>query len=135
MQGAKRMSLDKKIDALQQLILQRFQALVAISSIAFAVSGVIISVRSDLIVRPSLAILATSLFIAVALLGLGRHLFLLRDDINGISKRIKELPHEDWSRPLEEKEFTADWWPEILYICLIIGVILFGLALLPHTIS
>ena len=130
MMGAKRVSLEKKIDALQQLILQRFQALVAISSIAFAVSGVVISVRGDLIRHSLLAITAAGLFVVIALAGLGRHLFLLRDDIRGISKRIAELPREDWSKPLEEKEFKADLWPETLYGLLILGVILFALSLI-----
>ena len=57
---AKRFSLGYKIESLQQLILQRFQALTTISSIAFAISGIIISIRSDLILNETFYILETS---------------------------------------------------------------------------
>ena len=52
---AKKFSLEFKVNALQQLILQRFQALTIISSIGFAVAGIIISVRGDLIQNEKLA--------------------------------------------------------------------------------
>jgi len=126
MREAKKFSLEMKIQALQQLILQRFQALTTISSISFAVAGIVISVRSDLIKNEILAFLSAGLFITIALVSLGRHLFLIRSDINTIAKKIKDLPDEDWGVPLEEKEFKADWWPETLYVLLIVGVFLFG---------
>ena len=128
--GAKKMALQNNITALQQLVLQRFQALIALSSIAFAVTGVVMSVRSDLIQNPVLAVLAAILFVCIALVGVGRHLYLIRNDICDISKRIRELPDADWNQPLEEKEFKADWWPETLYGLLILGVLLFGLSLI-----
>ncbi len=128
MREAKKFSLEMKISALQQLILQRFQALTTISSISFAVAGIIISVRSDLIKNEFLAFLSAGLFIIIALISLGRHLWLIRSDINAIAKKIKNLPDEDWSRPLTEKEFKADWWPETLYVLLVVGVFLFGLS-------
>lgn len=119
-----------KISALQHLILQRFQALTMISSISFAVAGIVISVRSDLIKNETLAFLSVGLFITIALVSLGRHLYLIRDDIKAISQKIKDLPDADWSQPPEEKEFKADWWPETLYMFLIVGVVLFGLSFL-----
>lgn len=127
-EGAKKLSLELKANALQQLILQRFQALTIISSIGFGVSGIVISVRGDLIQNKYLALSSAALFILIALVSLGRHLYLIRSDIKAISQKIKNLPDEDWSRPLKEKEFRADWWPETLYILLIIGVLLFGLS-------
>jgi len=122
---AKKFSLELKINALQELILQRFQALTTISSIGFAVAGIIISVRSDLIKNEVLAILSASLFIVIALTSFGRHLYLIRSDIKGIAQRIKDLPDEYWSKPLKEKEFKADWWPETLYGFLVVSVFLF----------
>ncbi len=125
---AKKFSLEMKISALQELILQRFQALTTISSISFAVAGIIISTRGDLIRNEKLAFFSAALFIVIAITSFGRHLCLIRSDIKAIAKKIKDLPGEDWSKPLEEKEFKADWWPEILYIILVIGVLLFGLS-------
>lgn len=128
MRKAKKFSLEMKISALQGLILQRFQALTTISSISFAVAGIIISVRSDLIHNKQLTFLSAGLFLLIALISLGRHLCLIRSDIKGIAKKIKDLPESDWSKPLEEKEFKADWWPETLFGLLIISVMLFGLS-------
>jgi len=125
---AKKLSLEKKIDALQHLILQRYQALITISSISFAVIAITFTIKSELIQNKFLALLSLVLLILIALVSLGRHLYLLRDDINSIAKKIKDLPEEDWSRPLEEKGFKADWWPETLYILLIISILLFGLS-------
>lgn len=127
---AKKFSMSHKISALQELILQRFQALTTISSISFAVSGIVISVRSDIIKSEALAIFSAILFIAVALISLGRHLWLIREDINGISQKIKSLPTEDWATTKEDKAFKADWWPETLYVVLVIGILLFGVSLL-----
>lgn len=124
----KKFSLELKINALQELILQRFQALTTISSISFAVAGIIVSVRSDLIRNEQLAFFAAGLFLIIALTSLGRHLYLIRSDINGLAQRIKDLPDSDWSKPLEEKEFKADWWPETLYTLLVIGIVLFALS-------
>ncbi len=126
--AAKKLSLEYKIEALQQLILQRFQTLTTISSVSFAVAGVIISVNSDLIKNSCLAILATIMFLGIAIISLGRHLYLIRSDINAISKKIKELPTENWNRSLQEKEFKADWWPEILYIFFVISILIFCLS-------
>ena len=128
MKEVKKFSLEMKISALQQLILQRFQALTVISSISFAVAGIIISVRSDLIRNEQLAFFSAGLFIVIALVSLGRHLFLIRSDIKGIAQRIKDLPNTNWNKPLEEKEFKADWWPETLYGFLVIGIVLLALS-------
>ena len=130
MRAAKKFSMGHKIEALQQLILQRFQALTTISSISFAVAGIVISVKSDLVKEQRLAIFATTLFLLIAIISLGRHLYLIRSDINAISKKIKELPNENWDRPLQEKEFKADWWPETLYTLFVVGVLMFGLSLI-----
>jgi len=125
---AKKFSLELKINALQELILQRFQALTTISSISFAVAGIIISVRSDLIHNERLAFFSAGLFMIIALASLGRHLYLIRSDIKGIAQKIKGLHGADWSKPLEEKEFKADWWPETLYGLLVVSVFLFVLS-------
>jgi hypothetical protein len=125
---AKKFSLELKVNALHELILQRFQALTTISSISFAVAGIIISVRSDLIRNKQLAFFSAGLFIVIALASLGRHLYLIRSDIKGITQRIKDLPGADWSKPLEEKEFKADWWPETLYGLLVVSIVLFALS-------
>ncbi|HEY4512768.1 MAG TPA: hypothetical protein VJH63_03915 [Candidatus Paceibacterota bacterium] len=127
---AKRFSLGYKIESLQQLILQRFQALTTISSIAFAISGIIISIRSDLILNETLAMIAAASFALIALISLGRHLYLIRKDIEGISDRIRDLSEENWGKQLNEKIFKADWWPEVLYLFLVAGVVLFGLSII-----
>ena len=118
------------MEAVMDLILQRFQALTTISSIAFAVSGIVISFRSEWIHNYLLASIAIFLFILTALTSLGRHLYLIRSDINTISQKIKDLPNEDWDKPLKEKDFEADWWPEILYLVLVLAIILFGFSLI-----
>jgi hypothetical protein len=126
---AKKFSMGYKIEALQQLILQRFQALTTISSISFAVAGIVISMRGDLIKNECLAVLSAGLFLVIAMVSLGRHLYLIRDDINTIAGKIRNLPDEDWDRPLPEKQFRADWWPETLYVLLVVGVVMFILSL------
>ena len=129
MREAKKFSMGYKIEAIQQLILQRFQALTTISSISFAVAGIVISMRGDLVKNECLAVLSVVLFLVIALVSLGRHLFLIRDDINTIAGKIRDLPGEDWGRPLPEKQFKSDWWPETLYTALVIGVLMFALSL------
>ena len=59
-------------------------------------------------------------------------LYLIRDDINGLTKRIEELPNEDWSKPFVKKDFKADWWPETLYFFLVVGMVVFGLSFLTN---
>lgn len=127
-EDAKRFSLELKANALQQLILQRFQALTIISSIGFGVAGIVISIKSDLIQNQTLALISAVLFILIALVSLGRHLYLIRSDIKAIAQKIRNLPNEDWNKPLQEKEFVADWWPETLYILFVVSVLLFGLS-------
>src|SRR3989344_733104 len=129
-QEAKKFSLGFRMQALMDLIIQRFQALTTISTIAFAVAGIVISLRSDWIHNYVLASLAIFLFILTALVSLGRHLYLIRNDINTISQKIKDLPNEDWDQPLKEKDFEADWWPEVLYLILVLAIILFSFSLL-----
>jgi len=129
-QEAKKFSLSFRIQALKDLILQRFQALTTISSIAFVVSGIVISFRSDWIYNYLFASLSISLFILIALVGLGRHLYLIRSDINTVFQKIKDLPNENWDQPLEEKDFEADWWPETLYLVLVLAIILFSFSLI-----
>ncbi|OHA62485.1 MAG: hypothetical protein A2117_01855 [Candidatus Wildermuthbacteria bacterium GWA2_46_15] len=52
---AKKISFLFKVDSLQQLILQRYQALTTISTIGFAIVGIVISTRSDLLESSILA--------------------------------------------------------------------------------
>lgn len=121
-------SLAFKSQALQQLILLRFQALTILSSIGFAVIGIIISVKSDFIKNPFLALLSVILLIVIALVSFGRYLYLIRSDIKDITQKIKSLPARDWNIPLEEKESKVDYWPETLFIFLVFGIVLFGLS-------
>ena len=130
MQEAKKFSLQTKINVLQQLVLQRFQSLTTISAISFAVVGILISTKSDFIENQTLAISSFLLLVVVALVSLGRHLFLVRSDIEAIARKIKELPDQDWSVPLKKKEFRADYWPETLYVALILGILLFSISLI-----
>lgn len=123
------MSLEIKIDALKQLILQRFQSLIAISSIAFVVAGVVLSTGNDLIHNQALALTSTVLFVFIALTGMARFLYIVRSDIKAISNEIEEFASIDWSKPPEEKKFKADYWPETLFCLLVLGVILFGISL------
>lgn len=127
---AKKAAFSVAVNALQELILQRFQALITISSVSFAVIGIILSTKDEIISHKPLAVLSAGIFIFVALVSLGRHLYLIRKDIVAITKRIKDLPTQDWSRPFKEETPKADWWPETMYFLLVSGVIFFGLSLL-----
>jgi drug/metabolite transporter (DMT)-like permease len=129
MDEAKKVSLGHKIEALQQLILLRYQALTTISGIGFAVIGIFISIKSGSIQDWPMTLASFVLLTLIAIVSLGRYLVLVRKDINGITQKIKDLPKEDWSEPLEEKDFTADYWPESLYALLVIGIIIFAISL------
>ncbi|MEI8337910.1 MAG: hypothetical protein WCF92_02040 [bacterium] len=132
---AKKFSLGYKIEALQQLVIQRYQSLTTISAISLAIVGIVLSSQGNLIENRTLAFVSGGIFICTAFVSLGRYLYLIRDDINGIVKKIKELPNKDWSKPLEEEEFKADYWPETLYVCLILGVLLFVLSIIHYPIQ
>ena len=125
---AKKFSLEMKSSALMQLILQRFQTLTIISAISFAVFGITISTKDELIKNTNLIFVAGGLFILIAFVSLGRYLFIVRSNINKLGQKIKSLPDEDWNKPLPEKNFKNDWWPETLFILLIISFLLFGLS-------
>src|SRR5438309_1518207 len=130
---AKLMSLQFKITGLQELILQRFQALTTLSSICFAVVSIIIANGGGLVKDKALAIIASFLLIAIALISFGRHLYLIRSDILGLAQKIKELPELDWNRPVDksllEKGFEADWWPETLFVFMVLAIMLFCVSL------
>jgi len=127
---AKKFSLTFKAQALQALIFERYRSLTIISSISFALVGVFIalSFEKQFIKNVTLAYSSFGLFILIALVSLGRYLYLIRDDIKDISSQIKELPNEDWSKPLEVKKPKEDFWLEIFYILLIISIVLFVLS-------
>ena len=128
---AKKFSLTVKAQAMQALILERYRSLTIISSIGFALVGVFIalSFEGQFIKNIILAYLSFGLLILTALISLGRYLYIIRDDIKDISKQIKELPKEDWSKPLKVEKPKEDYWPEIFYILLIISIVLFVLSL------
>ena len=128
---AKKFSLTFKAQALQALILERYRSLTIISSISFAFVGVLIafSLEKQFIQNTFLAYLSFGLLVLIALLSLGRHLYIIRDDIKNISKQIEELPREDWNKPLETKKPKQDYWPEVFYIFLTISIMLFILSL------
>ena len=127
---AKKLSLTLKAQTLQALIFERYRSLTIISSISFALVGVFIalSFEKQFIKNITLAYSSFGLFILIALVSLGRYLYLIRDDIKDISSQIRELPNEDWSKPLEVKKPKQDFWPGIFYILLIISIILFVLS-------
>lgn len=129
---AKKLSLTFKAQAVQGLILERYRSLTIVSSISFVFVGVFmsLSVEKQIMKNIVLAYLSFGLLILIALLSLGRYLYLIRDDIKNISEQIKVLPQEDWSKPLKVKKPKQDYWPEILYIFLIISVALFILSLI-----
>ncbi|KPJ56109.1 hypothetical protein AMJ49_05725 [Parcubacteria bacterium DG_74_2] len=129
---AKKFSLTFKAQALQVLIFERYRSLTIISSISFALVGVFIalSFEKQFIKNISLAYSSFGLFILIALVSLGRYLYLIRDDIKNISIQIRELPNEDWSKPLKIKKPKQDFWPEILYISLIMVIVLFVFSLI-----
>ncbi|MBD3359805.1 MAG: hypothetical protein GF365_03825 [Candidatus Buchananbacteria bacterium] len=128
--NAKIFSFEHKIIALQQLILQRYNSLITLSSISFALSGLIISIKGELISNYILALHSLFIFILVAIISFSRYLYLIRIDIKGIYNRIKQLPDENWNKPLKENKFKADWWPEILFVLFVVGLFLFGLSFL-----
>jgi len=117
---AKKFSLETKINAVQQLILKRYESLTILSSIAFAIAGIIMSDQQ--ILFPNLRI-SLEIFVFVSLVSFTRFLFLIRSDVNGIWKQINELPEEDWSKSLKEDQFDLDYWPEVLFFLFAIGVI------------
>jgi len=132
LEEAKKFSLTFKAQAVQELILERYRSLTIISSVSFAFVGVFIaiSLERQLIKNTVLAYLSFGLLILVALFSLGRYLYIIRDDIKDISKQIKELPREDWSKPLKIEEPKQDYWPETLFVFLIISIVLFVLSLI-----
>lgn len=125
----KKVSLDWKTQTLRDLIIQRYQSLATLSTIAAAIAGVIISLKIDSAKNPTPAYWAFVILIVVSLVSFGRYLYLLRDDINAIAEKIRELPNEDWNKPLKRKDtFALDYWPESLFVFYIVAVLLLVLA-------
>jgi len=129
MREAKKYALGYHLTALYELLWQRYQSLTTISGISFAIGGIVLSTTETLIKNELLAAGGLVLLLLVALISLGRHLYLIRDGIKTMSEHIRELSDADWNSPLEEKEYRADWWPETLFICLVVGVTIYGLSL------
>jgi len=129
---AKDLSLKFKAQAMQGLIFERYRSLTMISSISFAIVGVltVLSLGGNLIRNVILAYLSFILLILISLFSLGRYLYVIRDDIKDISKQIEELPNKDWGKVLRAEKPKEDYWPETLYILLIISIVLFVLSLI-----
>ena len=87
------------------------------------------SFKEQFIKNIILAYLSFGSLILIALLSLGRYLYLIRDDIKDISKQIEELPNMNWSKSLKIKKPKRDYWPEILYTWLVVSIVLFILSL------
>jgi len=126
----RKFSLEFKANALQQLILQRFQSLTTLSFISFAVVGLVISIKGELIQRNSLAIISIFLLLLVAFVSFGRYLYIVRSDIKKIAQKIEDLQTNSQGGPIKKNGFKADWWPETLYVLLIVGIVLFTLSLI-----
>ncbi|OGL76284.1 hypothetical protein A3E97_05135 [Candidatus Uhrbacteria bacterium RIFCSPHIGHO2_12_FULL_47_12] len=124
----KRASAERLFSALQDLILLRYQAFITISAIGFAIAGVVLTVRSEMIENKILAVIAVAGLVVISLLGFGRCLYIIRKDIGGIARRLKDLPKKKWGQLQAKPEFSADWWPESLFALLILLLILFAFS-------
>ncbi len=129
---AERASFDFKTSALQELIFERFRSLTMIATVCFAVIGISLSFSEKFISNHYLAGASFVLAIFIAFISIGRYLFLVRSDIKDITKRInkmrelKWLDYIKWAKENQDKKgFKADFWPELLYVGLIISVLLF----------
>lgn len=128
-QEAKKEMLRNYNSVLNELIFERYRILSVISAIAFALLGISIpSFNDSLMKSKSLALLSIAIIIGVALIGLGRYIFLTRKDIEKISQKEKESQTKDLTQPLKIKKCNQDYWVEILYIFLIIAILIFILS-------
>ncbi len=125
----KKFSLNFKADSAKQLILERIRSLTIISSIAFAITGIIISSNSSFIKNVDFVFISFFAFIGVALFCLGLYIFSTRIEIAGLYEDIMKLSEEDWTQPLERIKFKLDYTLELLYIFFVITVIIFIISL------
>ena len=129
---AERTSFDFKTNALQELIFERFRSLTMIATVCFAVIGIFLSFSYKSINNHYLAVASFILALLIAFISMGRYLFLIRSDIDSITGSIKQmrelkwLDYIKWVKENRDKEgFKADYWPESLYVGLIVSVLLF----------
>lgn len=129
-QEAKKEMLRNYISIFNGLIFERYRVLSMISAIAFAFLGISISfLNNNLLKSKFLALLSVAIIIVVALVSLGKYIFLYRKEIKKISQRIRELPTKNLTQPLETKKYKQDYWVEILYVFLVLAVLIFILSL------
>ena len=119
-----------RITILKDLILQRYQSLVTLSTISFAISGLFVALNKDLIKHEIFVNVILFALITISLISFSRYLFLIRDDINIIYKKIDNSPKEDLSTPTAETKFSPDYWPESLFSMIIICFILLIISFL-----
>ncbi len=113
--------LENKRTSLTQAIVLRYESLTIISGLATTLIGLAAITNTENVNK---CFLATSLLAATltTFTALGRYIFLTRQDIKKLARMIQdELPRD--------KKFSQDYWPEVLYICFIMSVILFLLSL------
>ena len=134
---AERASFNFKTSALQELIFERFRSLTMIATVCFAVIGISLSFSEKFISNHYLATVSFILAILIAFISMGRYLFLIRSDIEDITERIKKMRESKWldyikwaKKNQNEEGFKADFWPELLYVGLIISVLLFLFSIL-----
>jgi len=113
-----------RITILKDLILQRYQSLVTLSTISFAISGLFIALNKELIKHDTFVNIILFILVTISLVSFSRYLFLIRDDINIIYKKIDNSPKEDLNLTEKEIKFSPDYWPEALFISIIICFIL-----------
>jgi hypothetical protein len=128
--SAKKFALEYKINSLIQVILLRYQSLTILSTICFAIVGVLLSIRPELFTNYYLAYTSCFVLVSIALVSFGRFLYLCRKDANATALSIKELPDVDWSKPLPEKDFKIDNWPETLFGLLVLTIIMAIISML-----
>ena len=129
MDEGKKFSLSFKIDCAKELILERVRTLTIISSIAFAVIGIIISSDSDFVKSKIFAYLSFFTLIILALFSLGYYIFSIRSDIKSMCNEILKLPQEDWSQSLDREKYDPGYLPELLYILLCLSIVSFLFSL------
>ena len=133
---AEKISFDFKTNALQGLIIERFRSLTIITTICFAVVGISLSFSDKFINNYCLAKISFILAFFIAFISLGRYLFLIRSNIKAITNRInkmgelKWLDYIKWAKEERDKKDKSEYWPELLYMGLIISVTLFLFSIL-----
>jgi len=127
---AKKFALEYKINALMQIILLRYESLTTLSTTCFTVVGILLAIRPELFANRLLSYVSCFIFIIIAFISFGRFLYLTRKDAEATALSIKELPDADWTKPLSENGFSIDYYPEILFVLLIVTILLTAISMI-----